>query len=384
MREHRELAARLEAVRRRTLSLVEPIADEDLRRQVAPIVSPVIWDLAHMANFEEIWCLRRLGARPSFSDEARDRMLDAIETPRPVRGKLDLPSRAACLDHMALVRAAVLESLERTDLASEDPLVAGGTAWELACQHEEQHQETILQTLALFERGRCPLPGRPARATAPRRVSLFVPEGPFLLGTDGPSFSYDNERPARAVSLPAFEIDAAPVTQGEFLEFVRDGGYTRRELWSDEGWALVKRAELEAPLGWEVAPRGVVLATWFDRREPLDLEAPVCRVSFHEALAYARFRGKRLPTEAEWEKAARGPLETGQVWEWTSSDFEPYPGFVAFPYEEYSAVHFGRGMKVLRGGSWATQPAVARATFRNWDLPERRHIFAGIRLARDA
>src|SRR5262249_52662220 len=149
-------------VRSRTLALVEPLADNDLRVQVAPYVSPVVWDLAHVANFEEIWCLRRLGATTGFST-AQDRMLDAIATPRPVRGGLALPSREACLAHLARVRAAVLERLEQVDLSSQDPLVARGYAWELACEHEEQHQETILATLALFERGRY----RPPRREGP-------------------------------------------------------------------------------------------------------------------------------------------------------------------------------------------------------------------------
>jgi iron(II)-dependent oxidoreductase len=222
----------------------------------------------------------------------------------------------------------------------------------------------------------------------------------------------------------------APVTNRAFLRFVDDGGYRRPELWGDDGWAWLGLADAAHPAGWARQPDGTWLERAFGRAEPLALDQPVVHVSWFEARAFARWAGKRLPTEAEWEKAAGWDLERlvarrfpwgdapptaeranldqrcfapaavgaypagqsyfgchqmlGCVWEWTDSEFEPYPGFEVFPYPEYSALHFGRGYKVLRGGSWATQPLVARNTFRNWDLPQRRQIFAGFRCASDA
>ena len=253
-----------------------------------------------------------------------------------------------------------------------------------------------------------------------------VPAGPFPMGAPGAGFAYDNERPRHDVHVAAFEIDITPVTNGDYLDFVDDGGYGRRDLWSDAGWAWRREARAERPLYWGADRR----ERRFDRSDPIDPLLPVMHVSWFEADAFARWAGKRLPTEAEWEKAAAwgpgavaprrfpwgdeppteehanldqlafGPVAAGALpagasaygvlgligdaWEWTASDFSPYPGFRAHPYREYSEVFFGGGSKVLRGGSWATRPSVARNTFRNWDLPQRRQIFCGFRCARDA
>jgi iron(II)-dependent oxidoreductase len=271
----------------------------------------------------------------------------------------------------------------------------GGPLWEMLVQHEHQHNETMLQTLQLAAPGTYS-PGRTAPSGAAADGSLEVEGGPFELGFPGDGFTYDNERPRHQVDLPAFEIDAAPVTNGAYREFVEDGGYARRSLWSDAGWDWRTRARATRPLYW-TAGGG---ERRFDRTEALELALPVMHVSWFEADAFARWRGARLPTEAEWEKAAKlhdvrpghldqldfgpgpaGPF-VGDCWEWTASWFEGYPGFSAFPYREYSEVFFGTEYRVLRGASWATRPSVARATFRNWDFPARRQIFAGFRCAR--
>jgi iron(II)-dependent oxidoreductase len=196
---------------------------------------------------------------------------------------------------------------------------------------------------------------------------LDVPAGSHALGAPEGRFSYDNERPRHAVDVGAFAIARRPVTNGTWMRFVEGGGYVRREWWSDEGWAWKEE--------YDITHHPSVAAGHPD--------APVCHVSWFEAEALARWCGARLPTEAEWEKARERLDGVGLVWEWTASPFGGYPGFVAHPYREYSEVFFGTEYRVLRGGSWATHPRVATTTFRNWDLPERRQIFAGVRLARD-
>jgi gamma-glutamyl hercynylcysteine S-oxide synthase len=206
-----------------------------------------------------------------------------------------------------------------------------------------------------------------------------VPAGAFAIGAGPEGFAYDNERPRHPVELAAFEIARRPVTNGSWMHFSEGGGYERREWWSDEGWAWKEE--------YDITHHPAVAAGRAD--------APACHVSWFEADAFARAHDARLPTEAEWEKAATwsrkaagredggGTLAgVGRVWEWTRSHFRGYPGFAADPYREYSEVFFGDGYRVLRGASWATHPRVARLTFRNWDLPQRRQIFAGVRLAR--
>jgi iron(II)-dependent oxidoreductase len=300
----------------------------------------------------------------------------------------------------------------------------------MVLRHEQQHSETILQTLQIMtaERYRppasCPLPA----ADPVDGEMAVVPAGPFEMGAPGDGFAYDNERPRHARDLKAFLIDRLPVTNGGLIEFIEDGGYSRPELWRGEGWAWRARHGVDLPCYWARHAGGYGVRA-FGADRPVDAAQPACHVSWHEADAYARWAGKRLPTEAEWEKAAAfdpaggesrpqpwgdepagerlanlGQLAfgcapsgayaagesacgmrqaAGDVWEWTASAFEAYPGFHAFPYREYSEEFFGGPFRVLRGGSWATQPEAVSNTFRNWDHPERRQIFAGFRCAAD-
>jgi iron(II)-dependent oxidoreductase len=268
--------------------------------------------------------------------------------------------------------------------ANGDPLLQDGFVFGLVVQHELQHIETMAQTMQLG--------GLPAPLSALPEVQAsseaLIGGGPFALGADADQpWAYDNELPAHEVDVPAFRIDRALVTNDEFASFIAAGGYRDRSLWSGEGWAWREAEGVVAPEYWQPDDDGRWLRRRFDLVEPVPPREPVQHVSYWEAETYARWAGKRLPSEIEWEKAARsGELEhaTGAVWQWTSSPFSGYPGFRAFPYPEYSEVFFGDEHRVLRGGSAVTDPLVARLSFRNWDYPQRRQIFSGIRCARDA
>lgn len=437
-RARREVWRELEAGRARTLDLVAPLRDADLERQHSPLMSPIVWDLAHIANYEEQWVARALRDASQDGERARrDHLYDAMRHPRRTRAALPLPSREECIAYLARVRQRTRLTLSTADFGhADDPLNAHGYVFWMIAQHEAQHQETILQTIQLAA-----LDYEPhvrvddearLRVVPPHgldRTMVLVPGGDYPIGTDDRRMAYDNERPLHVVRLERFRIDAAPVTNGSFLEFMLDGGYRRRELWSDDGWCWLQESGVRHPGGWLANGDGW-LERSFGRVAPLDPTRPVVHVSWYEADAFARWAGKRLPTEQEWEVAAaidpeRGiarrypwgdaapthehanldqrlfaPMPIGayprgrsffgceqmigDVWEWTASDFAPYPGFVAFPYREYSEVHFGHGYKVLRGGSFVTRPVAIRNTFRNWDLPQRRQIFAGFRCAADA
>ncbi len=338
-----ELEAVLEHARKRTEALLAPLADEQLTRQFSPLQSPLVWDLAHIGYFEELWLLRNGSGRAAASSELDD-LYDSFAHERAERGLLPILPPEAARAYVRKVRQEVIERLP--ELAQNDFLVG------MVAQHELQHGETMAQTLALAG-----LPGLPLHGPPEVEASgdVLVAAGPFTLGSDDP-WAYDNERLEHEVDLPPFRIDCALVTNAEYAKYVETGGASPPSHW--------------------------------DRVEPAPRE-PVQHVSFHDAEAYARWAGKRLPTEPEWEKAVKllgDELEHpyGAVWQWTSSVFEGYPGFRAFPYGEYSEVFFAQGYGVLRGGSWVTDPLVARPTFRNWDLPERRQIFSGIRCASDA
>jgi gamma-glutamyl hercynylcysteine S-oxide synthase len=412
-----QVRARLVEARRRTLALIAGVSDHDLNRVHHPLMSPLVWDLGHIAAFEDLWLAQRTGGLdPLRPDLAR--VYDAAETPRGERGDIPYLRHAEALEFMRETRARSLAVLERG---------AGlGPLWEMVVQHEHQHNETMLQTLQLGEAGVCAPRRRQQPAASSAGGTVRVEAGPFARGDAGEQFAYDNERPQQFVHVPAFELDRTPVSNGAYRAFIEDGGYRRRALWCEEGWAWRTAQGVERPLYW--TGEGQVRS--FERLEPLDPDLPVMHVSWYEADAYARWRGARLPTEAEWEKAASwdpargekrrfpwggeppdcsranvdqlgfGPAPVGafpagaspygvlgmagDCWEWTASDFRGYPGFRAHPYREYSEVFFGATYKVLRGGSWASRPPICRATFRNWDYPRRRQIFAGFRCTADA
>jgi iron(II)-dependent oxidoreductase len=421
------IAAELEAARQRTCALLEPLTDDELVCQHSPLMSPLIWDLAHIGVFEELWLLQGVGSLSPMVPEYEG-LYDAFNHPRIERAELGLMGPARSRSYLAEVRERALEVLERTELDPSDRLLADGFVFWMIVQHEHQHCETMLATLQLRD-AEYPLPQR--ELPPPRLLpaaEVLVGGGSFVLGAVAEPAAYDNERPAHEVELKPFWIDTAPVTNGDFLAFIAAGGYDDARLWDEAGWSFRRQEGLEHPAFWHREGDGAWSRMRFGHVEPVPPDEPVQHVSWYEADAYARWAGKRLPTEAEWERAASWAGATkrrfpwgdarptaaeanladperfrpapvgaypggasaegceqlvGDVWEWTASDFRGYPGFEAFPYREYSEVFFGTEYKVLRGASWAVHPTLSRASFRNWDFPIRRQIFAGFRCARD-
>jgi len=426
------IAERLLEARARTLLIVAPLTDEELRLQHDPLMSPILWDLGHIAHFEELWLTRNLDGPIEFVEMPG--MYNPFEHPRSKRGALPLPGLRECRGIMDEIRGRVLARLATVDLEDPSPLLHDGYVYNLVLQHEYQHNETILQTLQLKQGhpyipyARYQLPEASPAHPASLREMVRFPGGVVEIGTDDRTVAYDNERPRHRVHVAPFRIDVNPVTNGDFLVFIAAGGYGTREYWSDAGWKWLNESGASAPKYWTLSEDGWVSRV-MDREAPVDPSHPVCHVCWYEAEAFARFAGKRLPTEIEWETAAswdpatgtkraypwgdapadhhqanldqlgfgtapvgayRGNVSPigcygmiGDVWEWTASDFGPWPGYESFPYQEYSEVFFGPDYKVLRGGSWATRPGAVRNTFRNWDYPIRRQIFSGFRCARD-
>jgi iron(II)-dependent oxidoreductase len=417
------LARELTQARDRTLRLVD-FDDAELHRQYDPLMSPLVWDLAHIGQQEELWLLRDGNpGRPGMLAPDVERLYDAFVNSRASRVSLPLLPPADARTYCGTVRNKVLDTLDA--LPDDEAAFNFG----LVISHENQHDETMLQALnlragpPLLDAG-SPLPsGR----TGVAGTSVLVPGGEFVLGVDvvSEAHSLDNERPAHVVDVPAFRIGRVPVTNGEWRQFIDDGGYEQQRWWSARGWAHRQEAGLTAPQFWN--PDGTRVR--FGHVEDIPADEPVQHVTFFEAEAYAKWAGARLPTEVEWEKACAwdpeprarrrfpwGAIEPtqhlanlggyalrpapvgaypagasaygveqmmGDVWEWTTSPLRPWPGFTPMIYERYSQPFFDGDYKVLRGGCWAVAPNILRPSFRNWDHPIRRQIFSGVRLAWD-
>ena len=424
-----EIADLLIEARARTLLLVAGLSDEDLHQQHDPLMSPIIWDVGHIAHFEELWLTQNLDGPIEFTEMPG--LYNPFEHPRATRASLALPTLTEMMERLREIRGRVLDRLDSVEFDEENPLLRDGYVYNMVLQHEYQHNETILQTLQLKK-------GDPYRAS--RKVS-FTPRtiawpelvsfggGRVSIGTHDRSAAYDNERPEHVIDVPPFLIDRFPVANWQYLEFMKDDGYKRKEFWSSGGQRWLAETGAVSPKYWTRLGDGWITRS-MDNTHPVEATHPVCHVCYYEAEAFANWAGKRLPTEFEWEVAASwnpstehaqkfpwgdskadshsanidqlafgtAPIDAfrrnisplgcygmiGDVWEWTSSDFNGYPGFKSFPYKEYSEEFFGSEYKVLRGGSWATRPGAIRNTFRNWDYPIRRQIFSGFRCAQDA
>ncbi len=421
----------LAEARGRTLELVAPFSEAELERVHSTLMSPLVWDLGHIAAFEDLWLAHRYGGRPLLREDLAD-VYDAFETPRAGRGDLPFLRPDDARDYLRDVRERVLEVIA-------DRGVGDGVIAELIVRHEQQHNETMLQTIQLAQLEGLSLNGGNAgNAGVPGNGGTVgvgftglelveIPGGECIIGAPATGFAYDNERPRHRTDVRGYLIGRTPITNATYLTFVEGGGYERREWWSDEGWSWKEDYDITRPQSWSADLR----SEWrLSGLEPLHPDRPVVHISWFEADAFARAHSGRLPTEIEWEKAATwdqeqetalpypwgheapiaglhanvdqragGPVPAGSlpagaspygvlgmigdVWEWTASNFSGYPGFQPFPYREYSEVFFGDKYKVLRGGAWATRPRLITPTFRNWDFPQRRQIFSGLRIAKD-
>jgi len=404
--------------RARTLGLVADLDGERLIGPRLPTVNPLLWEIGHAAWFQERWVWQHAAGRKPISS-AGPRLFDSIGIEHDVRWDLPLPSREQTVRYLEQVRDAVLELLDRGEPDEQMVYFV-----KLSVFHEDMHTEAFTYTRQTL--------GYPAPAMdAAEPINRQPPEGDVasdvefaggtgqLGATRDASFVFDNEKWAHPVHVPPFRLASTTVTEDQFAEFVDDGGYRRQELWSDDGWQWRTSAEATHPVYWR--REGGWLRRHFDQWLPIDPRLPVIHVNWFEADAYCRWAGRRLPTEAEWEAAAAGmtgerhypwggasPSPTlanldwqalgpvaaaahpggdapggcrqmiGNVWEWTTTTFRPFPGFTADPYKEYSQPCFGE-CKVLRGGCWATRSRLIRNTWRNFYRPDRRDVFAGFR-----
>ena len=401
------------ACRQSTLALVETLTEAEFCQQSHPDFSPIGWHLGHIAFTESLWLLEHLKEEPC-PDPHYQRLFAADGLPKAERE--NLPDLPAILAFMQAIRDRTFTYLETAPLYDQLRL------WRWIVQHESQHAETATYVLKMHDlkasqqRKTAPTSLQPGPTSASKRNMVFIPGGEFEMGSSTLD-ALDNERPAYRVIVGDYWLDGTPVTVSEYAAFMAAGGYQNSQWWSPEGWAWSQRQGITQPLYWQ----DTLVA---------GEDLPVCGVSWYEADAYSCFVGKRLPTEAEWERAAcwqpeqdcmqrypwgnapltadRGnfgggqgsvtPVGTypngrsatgcddllGNVWEWTSTWFEGYPDFVPYPYVGYSQTYFDGKHRVLRGGSWATRPWVLRSTFRNWYHPWTRQIFSGFRCALSA
>ena len=425
-----ELAEWVDDARQRTLDLVADLDDEQLIGPYLPIINPMLWEIGHVTWFQEKWVLRHVCGRKPIREDA-DAIWDSIAIPHTTRWDLPLPSRDETVAYLCEVRDHVLDALEGDAQCEQLSYFVRYTTF-----HEDMHNEAFTytrQTLAYpppkFSGAvaiQTPIPPTPLPAG-----DAEIPGGTFLLGAArNEAFVFDNEKWTHLMEIEPFAIGRTPVTQAEYLAFVEDGGYRRSKFWTAKGWEWRESVNAEHPVYWKKGSDGEWFRRHFDQWFALESNLPVIHVNWHEAMAYCQWAGRRLPTEAEWEFAAAMELQPsenvthsgkrrfpwgnanpspehvnmdwrrmgcidvyalpesdsafgcrqmiGNVWEWTISGFQPYPGFVKDAYKEYSEPWF-ETHKVLRGGCWTTRSRMLRNTWRNFYTPDRRDVFAGFR-----
>jgi gamma-glutamyl hercynylcysteine S-oxide synthase len=420
-----ELASQLREVRSRTIRLTEDLSADQLMGPMLPVVNPVLWEIGHVGWFHEFWTLRHVHGEAPLLAHA-DRLWNSSEVAHVTRWELDLPDRARVFTFLS----DVLERQLRRLRAGIDDEAA--YFYELVIRHEDMHVEALTYTRQTLGYARPQhLGDPPVRGAGAARGDVEVPGGRWRLGSSASGrFVFDNEKWAHDVELAPFRIASTPVTNAKFASFVAADGYRMREFWSEEGWAWRERTGAERPAYW--LPRTNGAWTWrrYDQIEALPPESPVTFINWFEAQAWCRWARRRLPTESEWEAAASGeatpdgarladvkrawpwgeevpqprhanldfqfdaPLDVGScaagdsafgcrqmignLWEWTASDFLPFPGFSPDPYRDYSQPWFGT-RKVLRGGSWASSERIAQPSYRNFFTPDRNDVIAGFR-----
>jgi len=425
------LAAWVRDARRRTMEVVEDLSDEQLHGPQLRIVNPLLWEIGHVTWFQEKWALRHAGGEAPMRADS-DSLYDSAAIPHDTRWNLRLPSRDDTLAYMRAVRNRVLERIERGNLTESDRYFIT-----LAVFHEDMHTEAFTYTRQTHGWSAPVFSGLEPGSSCeggPLGGDVEIPGGRFRLGAlHEEPFVFDNEKWAHAVAVEPFAIARAAVTQAQFLEFVEQKGYNRREFWSEAGWGWRESVSAGHPVYWKREAAGRWLRRNFDQWVPLEAHRPVLHVNWWEAEAFCNWAARRLPTELEWEVAAAGESSDsskelagakrrfpwgdhspraehanlgwramgtadvgamaagdsafgcrqmiGNVWEWTADDFAPYPGFEVDPYREYSEPWFGTH-KVLRGGAWPTQPRLLRNTWRNFYTPDRRDVWAGFRTCR--